>query len=107
MAQIVPVRIGSSNQDTILFDNPETRCRLAGSSEGTGPAVCTEGGEQGGGFGCDAGAAGEDVQGNALAEEDLTNWAADGGAVVAWAGVEGNSFFNVPFDTASYQHTHS
>jgi len=103
MAQIVSVRIRSSNQNTILFNNPETRCRLAGSGEGTGPAVRAESGEQRGRFGCDARAAGEDVQGDAFAKEDLTDWAADGRAVVGWVGVEGEAFFNVPFHPSLYQ----
>lgn len=60
-----------------------------------------QGGNKGGTLGCDAGAAGEDVEGDALAEEDLADGAADGGAMLDR--VDGFTFLDVPFNSASTQ----
>ena len=53
-------------------------------------------GEEGGGGGGDAGAAGEGVEGDALAEEEHADGAADGGAVGFGVGRERGAFGEVP-----------
>lgn len=82
MAQIVPVGIRTTDQNTVLLNDTESRRGLPGSGESSLPALCAEGGKHRSAFGGDTGAAGEDVKSDALTEEDLADWAADGGAVV-------------------------
>lgn len=87
--------VSAADEDAVFFDDAEARRRLAGAGQGAGPAVGPEGRDQRGALGGDAGAAGEDVEGDTLAEEDLAHGAADGGAV--FDGVDGLAFLDVPF----------
>lgn len=98
MAQVVPVGVGTTDQNAVFLDNAESRRCLSGSSKSSLPALCAEGGKHGGALGRDTGAAGQDVESDALAEEDLADWAADGGAVVDGVEGEGFAFFDMPFD---------
>jgi hypothetical protein len=54
-------------------------------------------GDEGGALACDAGAASEDVEGDALAQQDLADGTADGGAV--GYGSYLLTFFDVPFNS--------
>lgn len=96
-AQVVAVRVRTTNEDTVFLNDTEAGCGLACSCEGPLPPVGAERCNHRGALASDAGAAGEDVQGDALAEEDLADGAADGGAVLDWG--EGVAFFDVPFDS--------
>lgn len=98
MAQIVTMGIRPANQHAIFFHHPEPGRCLAGTGQGTLPAVGAQSPDESGAFGGDAGTAGEGVEGDAFTEEDFANGAADGGAVVGWRVGEGVAFFNVPLD---------
>lgn len=101
-AQVVAVGVGAADEEAVFLDDAEAGRGLAGAGEGTLPAVGAQGRHEGGALGCDAGAAGEDVESDALAEEDLTDRAADGGAV--FYRVDGFAFLDVPFDSGSIKH---
>ncbi|KAH8428935.1 uncharacterized protein LDX57_006608 [Aspergillus melleus] len=90
------MRIRTPNQNPVFLDDAEPRGRFAGAGQGTGPAVRAERGDERGALRGDAGAPGEDVQGDALAEEDLADGAADG-RDVGYGGVDGLAFLDVPF----------
>lgn len=80
-AQVVAVGVGAADEEAVFLDDAEAGGCLAGAGECALPAVGAQGGHERGALGCDAGAAGEDVEGDALAEEDLADGAADGGAL--------------------------
>lgn len=82
MAEIMPVGIGTTDQNTVLLDDTEPGRCLSSSGEGSLPALCAEGGKHRGAFGGNTGAAGKDVESDALTEENLADWAADGSAVL-------------------------
>lgn len=90
--------VGAADQDAVFLNDPEARGRLPRSGEGAGPAGFAEGGGERGGFGGDAGAAGEDVEGDAFAEQDLAHGPAHGRDVRDWR--DGLAFLDVPFDSA-------
>lgn len=100
-AEVVAVGVGAADKKAVFLDDAEARRGLAGAGERALPAVGAQGGNKGGTLGCDAGAAGEDVEGDALAEEDLADGAADGGAMLDR--VDGFTFLDVPFNSASTQ----
>lgn len=93
------VRVRPAREDAVLLDNPEPGRGLACACERAIPAVGAERLDKRGRLACDAGAAGEDVEGYALAEQDLADGAADGCDVGFLGGGEGGAFGVVPFDS--------
>lgn len=90
--------VHAADQHAVLFDEAEARGCFARAREDAGvargahelqhvPRLCG-----------DAGAAGEGVEGDALAEEELACGAAHGGD--GFDGCEGGAFGEVPFDAA-------
>lgn len=96
-AEVVAVRVRAADEDAVLLHDAEAGRRLAGSREDAIPAARAEGLDQGCALGCDARAAGEDVQSHPFAEEDLPHGTSDCGTVLD--GFDGLAFFDVPLDT--------
>jgi hypothetical protein len=94
--EINAVGVDAADEHAVLFDEPEAGGRFAGASEDVWVPSFTEEEQEAVGFCGDARAAGERVEGYALAEEELADWAADGCAV--GYGLERGSFFDVPFN---------
>lgn len=61
------MRISATDEDAVLLDHAESRRGLAGSRQRASPAVRAQGGDEVGALGCYAGAASEDVEGDAFA----------------------------------------
>jgi len=94
----VAVRIDAADEHAVFLDEAEAGRCFARAGERVRVAGGAEEGEETCGGGGDAGAAGEGVEGDAFAEEDFADRAADGGAVGFGGGGEGKAFRVVPFD---------
>lgn len=93
------VRVCAADQDTVFLHDAEAGRGLAGAGQDAGPSLGAESGQCRSGFGGDAGAAGENVEGDTFTEEDLANGTAHGCAVGFGVGGEGLAFLDVPFGT--------
>jgi hypothetical protein len=92
--EVNTVRIDAAHEHSVLLHQAEPRGRLAGAGKNVGVACLAQEGEQAFRLGGDAGAAGERVEGYALAEQEIADWAADSGTV--GDGLERGAFFDVP-----------
>jgi hypothetical protein len=95
------VGISTSDENTVLLDDTETWSGLACSSQRSLPAMRAEDAHKRRALGRDAGAAGENVQPNALTEEDLADGSSNGSAL--FNGFDGLAFLDVPFDAEGGQ----
>ena len=99
MTQIVAVGVCSTDQDTVFLHDSEAGCCFPCTGESSLPALGAEGSQHRGTFCRNAGAAGEDVQSDALAEEDFPDGAADGRAVLDGVQRKGLTLLNMPFNS--------
>jgi len=90
------VRVDAADKHAVFLDEAEPGRRFARAGEGVGVAGVAEVGEERGGGGRDAGAAGQGVEGDAFAEEEHADGAVDGGAVGLGVGGDGRALGEVP-----------
>lgn len=93
------VWIGPAGEHPVFLNQPETRRCLPSSRQNTLPSLGTQGSEHRGTLTGDTGAPCEDVERYALAQEDLANGAAYGGAVLDRC--DCFPFLDVPFNSSN------